>query len=183
MHDSMAQERYTSFAVLMHWAVAGLVFCQLGLGSYLESLPKGPDRSAYFALHKSVGLTVFLLAALRLVWRATHPPPPLPASMPRWQGLLARGNHGLLYALIFLQPASGYLSSSFSGYRTSFFGFPLPHWGWKEPFLNELFSDIHEASAITLAVLVGVHVLAAVAHAVRPGDPLFRRMLPRSLVP
>ena len=96
---------------------------------------------------------------------------------------MARGNHELLYALIFLQPVSGYLSSSFSGYRTSFFGFPLPHWGWKEPFLNELFSDIHEASAITLAVLVGVHVLAAVAHAVRPGDHLFRRMLPRSLVP
>ena len=79
--------------------------------------------------------------------------------------------------------SSGYLSSSFSGYRTSFFGFPLPHWGWKEPFLNELFSDIHEASAATLAALVGVHVLAAVVHAVRPGDHLFRRMLPRSLVP
>jgi cytochrome b561 len=78
---------------------------------------------------------------------------------------------GLGVSIVFLQ-----------GYRTSFFGFPLPHWGWKEPFLNELFSDIHEASAITLAVLVGVHVLAAVAHAVRPGDHLFRRMLPRSLV-
>ena len=95
----------------------------------MEGLPKGPDWSAYFSLHKSVGLTVFLLAALRLVWRATHPPPPLPASMPRWQSLLARGNHEFLYALIFLQPVSGYLSSSFSGYRTSFFGFPLPSLG------------------------------------------------------
>ena len=88
MHNALPQERYTSLAVLMHWAVAVLVFFQLGLGSYMEGLPKGPDRSAYFALHKSVGLTVFLLAALRLVWRATHPPPPLPASMPRWQDAL-----------------------------------------------------------------------------------------------
>jgi cytochrome b561 len=124
MHDALPPERDTSLAVLMHWVVAMLVVFQLGLGSYMNDLPKGPDRSAYFALHKPVGLTVFLLAALRLVWRATHPPPPLPASMPRWQNVLARGNHGLLYALIFLQPASGYLSSSFSGYRTSFFGFP-----------------------------------------------------------
>ncbi|MGH8570801.1 MAG: cytochrome b [Gammaproteobacteria bacterium] len=183
MHDAPPQERYTSLAVLMHWAVAMLVFFQLGLGWYMEGLPKGPDRSAYFALHKSIGLTIFSLAALRLVWRATHPPPPLPASLPRWQNVLARCNHKLLYVLMFLQPVSGYLSSSFSGYTTSFFGFPLPHWGWKEPFLNELFSDIHEVSAITLAALVGVHALAAVAHAVRPGDHLFRRMLPRSLVP
>lgn len=183
MHHALPQERYTSLAILVHWAVAVLVFVQLGLGWYMEGLPKGPDRSAYFALHKSVGLTVFLLAALRLVWRAIHSPPPLPASMPRWQSLVARGNHALLYALILLQPVFGYLSSSFSGYRTGFFGYPLPHWGWKEPFLNELFSDIHEASAITLAVLVGVHVLAAVAHAARPGDYLVRRMLPRSLVP
>jgi cytochrome b561 len=65
MHDdSLPQERYTSLAVLLHWAVAVLVFFQLGLGSYMTDLPKGPDRSAYFALHKSVGLTVFLLAAL-----------------------------------------------------------------------------------------------------------------------
>ncbi len=183
MQNSGSQERYTALAMLMHWAIAGLLFFQLGLGWYMDELPEGPDRSAWFALHKSIGLTVFLLAVLRLVWRATHSPPPLPATLPRWQRAMARGNHGLLYVLIFLQPVTGYLSSSFSGYTTSFFGLPLPHWGWKEPFLNELFSDIHEASALTLAVLIGLHALAALSHAMKPGDRLFRRMLPRSLFP
>jgi cytochrome b561 len=176
MQDS--QPRYASFAIFMHWAVAVLVFFQLGLGWYMEELPKGPDRSATFALHKSIGLGVFALAVLRLLWRASHPAPPLPASLPAWQALLARANHGLLYALIVLQPLSGYLSSSFSGYTTSFFGLPLPHWGWKDKFWNHLFGDVHEASAIALAVLVGLHALAAVAHALTPGDHLFRRMLP-----
>ncbi|MGH8563195.1 MAG: cytochrome b [Gammaproteobacteria bacterium] len=93
MHYSLPQE-HTSFAVLMHWAVAVLVFLQLGLGWYMAGLPKGPDRSAYFALHKSIGLTIFSLAVLRLVWRATHPPPPLPASLPggktSWRAAIIR---------------------------------------------------------------------------------------------
>lgn len=182
MPEPEPQERYTSPAILLHWAIAALIFFQLGLGWYMNELPKGPDRSAFFALHKSVGLGIFLLAAVRLAWRATHSPPPLPATLPPWQRALASMNHRLLYALIFFQPVSGYLSSSFSGYTTSFFGLPLPHWGWKEPYWNELFSDLHEASAITLAVLVGIHALGAMSHAMKPGDPLFRRMLPRFLI-
>ncbi|MDQ3773463.1 MAG: cytochrome b/b6 domain-containing protein [Pseudomonadota bacterium] len=150
----------------------------------MKDLPKGSDRSAYFALHKSVGLTVFLLAALRLVWRATHPR--RRRYRRRWPG----GKTSWRVAITGSCTRSSSCSRSRGIYRLpsvaialASSGFPLPQWGWKEPFLNELFTDIHEASAITLAVLVGVHVLAAVAHAVRPGDHLFRRMLPRSLVP
>ncbi len=68
--------------------------------------------------------------------------------MTPWERSLASVTHALLYVLIFLQPLSGYLSSSFSGYTTSFFGLPLPHWGWKDPVLNDLFSELHEANAL-----------------------------------
>ena len=174
MHDALLQERYTSLAVLMHWAVAVLVFFQLGLGSYMEGPPKGTDWSAYFALHKSVGLTVFLLAALRLVWRATHPPPAAASPHSR--------NHKLLYVFMFLQPVSGYLSSSFSAYPPAS-SVSTAALGLEGAVPERAFQRYPRGERLTLAALVGVHVLAAVAYAVRPGDPLFRRMLPRSLVP
>jgi cytochrome b561 len=98
--------------------------------------------------------------------------------MPRWQRELALHTHIMLYLLLFLQPLSGYLSSSFSGYKTSFFGIPLPHWGWKDLVLNELFTALHVVSSITLLLLIIAHTLGALLHALTPEDHVFRRMLP-----
>ncbi len=171
-------DRYTLPAILFHWLIAALIILQLALGWYMEDLPKGALKSDTFALHKSVGITVFLLALMRLRWRLAHPPPPLPPSLAPWQRGLARGTHISLYVLMFLQPLSGYLSSSFSGYQTRWFGLPLPHWGWKEPVLNEILSEVHELSAIALVTLVIVHSAAALRHALTPADTILRRMLP-----
>ncbi len=79
---------------------------------------------------------------------------------------------------MFLQPLSGYLSSSFSGYATRHFGIPLPQWVGEDKFLNELFSSIHQASALTLCGLITIHLLAALSHALPGQEPVLRRMLP-----
>ncbi len=170
--------RYTLIAIILHWAIALLILVQFSLGWYMVDLPKGPERSYFFALHKSIGLTILLLAVIRLGWRLIHSPPPLPATMPYWQRELAGHTHTMLYVLLFFQPISGYLSSSFSGYKTSFFGIPLPHWGWKEPLLNELFTALHVGGSMTLLLLTITHILGALSHALTPGDRVFRRMLP-----
>lgn len=176
--EESRSNRYTLIAVILHWAVAFLILVQFNLGWYMVDLPKGTERSDLFALHKSIGLSIFLLAAIRLIWRLTHSPPPLPEAISRWQRELALHTHIMLYVLLFLQPISGYLSSSFSGYRTSFFGIPLPHWGWKDPVVNELFTALHVSSSMTLLLLIIVHTLGALLHALTPGDHVFRRMLP-----
>ena len=123
-------QKYTWPAVALHWVMALLVLGMLGLGLYMAPLPKGPERSSLIALHKSIGLTLVVLLALRIAWRTAHEPPAYPATMPAWQQQLAHANAIALYALLALQPVSGYLSSSFSGYKTSWFGIPLPYWGW-----------------------------------------------------
>ena len=171
-------DRYSSIAIILHWTVALLILVQFSLGWYMVDLPKGTERSDLFALHKSIGLSILLLASVRLVWRLTHNLPPLPTTMPRWQRELALHTHIMLYLLLFLQPLSGYLSSSFSGYKTSFFGIPLPHWGWKDLVLNELFTALHVVSSITLLLLIIAHTLGALLHALTPEDHVFRRMLP-----
>lgn len=170
--------RYTYVAMCLHWLMALLVFALVGMGWFMVDLPQGPDRSWYFALHKSIGLSVFALLVLRVVWRIGHRPPALPASVPLWQRGLAALVHLSFYAVLVVQPLSGYLSSSFSGYKTRWFGLPLPQWGWQDAPLNELFTEIHVISSIALVVLILIHLLGTVSHLVSGEGALFRRMWP-----
>lgn len=170
-------QRYTLTAIVLHWAIALMVFVLIGVGWYMDDLPKGPDRGWYFALHKNIGISLFLLLLLRVIWRATHRPPPLP-DLPAWNRNLARANHFLLYALLFIQPVSGYISSSFSGHKGRYFGMELPYWGWKDETLNDIFSTLHEISSKVLLALVAFHLLGAIMHRAYYRDSTMRRMLP-----
>jgi len=142
-------------------------------------LPKESDeRSWFFALHKSIGLTMAILALIRLVWRFTHVPPALPESITNFKRQLAGLTHWLLYLAMFIQPVSGYISSSFSGYKTKIWGLPLPHWGWKSPVLNEIFTDIHVASSVTLLCLIVIHLCGVIFHVYVGEMNILRRMIP-----
>src|SRR5450631_1144343 len=129
MSGSEPAARYSTTAIALHWIVALAVAAQIAFGWWMQEIPKlpvGPRVNAY-NLHKSIGMSILLLMLVRLAWRASHPPPALPA-MPAWQVLAARINHWLLYACLFVQPVTGYLGSVFSGYPVRFFGVLLPTW-------------------------------------------------------
>ena len=172
-------EKYTGGAMIIHWLMVILIFTLFGLGWYMSDLPKdSPERTWFFALHKSVGLTTALMVVLRVIWRLTHIPPALPETMEYWKRRLAEATHHFLYVLMFLQPVSGYISSSFSGYSTKFWGIPLPDWGWKDQILNELFTDIHVASSVALLTLIVIHILGALHHGFTAEEGVVWRMLP-----
>lgn len=159
--------------------MAILLLTLFGLGWYMVDLPKGSDeRSWFFALHKSIGLTMALLALIRLAWRYTHVPPDLPETVSQFKQQLAGLTHWLLYMAMIIQPLSGYISSSFSGYKTKIWGVALPHWGWKSPSLNELFTDIHVASSVALLCLVIMHLGGVVVHVYEGDKQILRRMIP-----
>ena len=112
---------------------------------------------------------------LRLAWRAAHPPPPLPATVPRWKRQAAAVTHRLLYLCLLVAPVSGFLGSSFSPYPIRFFGTPLPRWiaPWEAG--KEAMSALHLAAVLLLAALVLLHVAGAFSHAIRR-DGVFSRM-------
>lgn len=158
-----------------------LIFTLFALGWYMSDLPKGSaERTWYFALHKSIGLTTALFALARLCWRLLHKPPELPLSVPKMQQLAASITHYMLYIFMFIQPISGYISSSFSGYSTKLWGIPLPDWGWKAPALNKLFTEIHEVSSVILLSFIVLHIGGALYHGLIKKDGIIRRMLPGS---
>jgi len=169
---------YSWPAIALHWLIALLIIGMIVLGYYMINIPKGtPGRAFYFNLHKSFGVMAGVLILVRLAWRLRHRPPPLPATMPRWEVRAAQWSHRLLYLCMVLQPTVGYLSSSFNKYGVKFFGIPLPQWGWGDRFLRDLFADVHYVVGAVLATLIVIHVLAAFKHLFIDRDRVFQRML------
>lgn len=179
MNSAERPVKYNLTAIILHWVMVILLITLFCLGWYMEDLTKGsPERSWFFALHKSIGLTAALLALFRLIWRLLHSPPALPSYIPAFKQKLVRLVHQLLYLMIFIQPLSGYISSSFSGYKTKIWGIPLPHWGWKSPELNELFTNIHAISSVILLSLIALHLAGVFSHLYRHETDILKRMIP-----
>lgn len=171
--------RYGKVAMLLHWCIALLVIGMLVLGYYMVGIPKGtPDRAVYFNLHKSCGVLAGVLIIVRLLWRVTHRPPALPASMAAWNIKAAQGGHLLLYVLMLLQPLTGYLSSSFNKYGVRFFGLQLPRWAAENAGWRDSLMQYHKLLALVFAVLIAVHVLAAIRHIWFDRRHMARRMWP-----
>ena len=78
-----APHAYGSVARSFHWLIAILLVLQIPLAFYMLDQPLGPDKLGNYATHKSIGLLIFSVTALRLAWRLTHPAPPLPAATGR----------------------------------------------------------------------------------------------------
>ena len=172
-------DRYSHTAITLHWAIALLIFAAFPLGVYMHELPLSPDKLRLYSYHKWIGVGIFLLAVLRVAWRGTHRPPPLPDTMPRWERLAAHGVHYLLYALILAVPLSGWLMSSAKGFQTVWFGvLPLPDLLAKNKELGDLLKEVHESLNFALLALVLAHVGAALKHQFIDRDGILARMLP-----
>ncbi len=140
--SAFGRDRYTGVAVFLHWLIAILVFVLIGLGWYMVDIPKNtPERAFFFNLHKSIGLTTFFVIALRVAWRLTHVPPRLPASLKRWEAVVANWMHRLLYAGLLIMPISGYVASNFTKFGVKYFGIELAPWGRRQGCVRHLQRD------------------------------------------
>jgi len=174
-----SRARYGRVAVALHWLIAAAIAGQILFGRYLHLIPRGtPERSLYVNLHKSIGLTLGVAILLRVYWRLTHAPPPLPASMPAWERAAARASHLGLYACMLVMPVTGYVASNFSKYGVRFFNAVLlPPWGVDDPGVYAFFKGVHVATSYVFIALITLHVLAALRHAALR-DGIFARMWP-----
>ena len=172
-------DRYTRTAITLHWAIALLIFAAFPLGVYMHELPLSPTKLRLYSYHKWIGVSIFLLAVLRVAWRSTHRPPPLPATMPRWETLAASTVHHLLYVLILAVPLSGWLMSSAKGFQTVWFGvLPLPDLVGKNKELGDLLREVHESLNFTMLGLMLAHIGAAFKHHFIERDEILARMIP-----
>ena len=182
-------QRYTLIAIVLHWLVAVVAIVAASLPWLWPHLADESVRPV-INLHKSLGITILGLALMRILWRISHAPPPLPDSYARHEQLLAKWVHRLLYGLILVLPISGWVMDS--AYRDAAL-FPMPFFGlfeWPrlgpiltmDPSVRESihsnFGALHVYMSWALYVLVALHIVGALKHQVIDGNPALRRMLP-----
>jgi cytochrome b561 len=100
--DTSRASRYSTVAIVLHWAIAALIIYNLASGLLRPVLSR-----AFFVFHVSSGITILALSVVRVGWRLTHKPPPL-LPMRAWEQRAAHTVHGLLYAAMLLLPLSGW---------------------------------------------------------------------------
>lgn len=172
-------ERWGAVSKAVHWLIVLLIAVMAAIGLTMEDFANGPDKIRLYALHKSLGITILALVALRLLWRLyAGAPTPVPGT-PAWQRRIAGLTHVAIYALMFALPLSGWVLNSASGFPLQWFGlFNLPHIVERSQDLHALAEDVHELLFWTLMLLVAVHAAAAFYHHLFLGDDTLRRMLP-----
>ena len=159
----------------MHWISAILLFIQIPLGFYLVDLDFGPERLTVEYIHVTVGLSVFYLVILRLVYKIFNPTPRLEPSVFKGQKFLAKLNHVMLYVTILSITISGIFKKLFNGETLIIIFKKIKIQDNFE--LGELFYDIHVISNYILIALIIVHILAVIIHKLFFSDNLLKRML------
>jgi cytochrome b561 len=172
-----AANRYHPLSIGLHWLMAAMMIALVAVGFVMEELPKGDLKFAVFNTHKLVGVVVFVLVAVRLAWRAGHPPPAAD-DIPAWQHAAARVAHVGLYAAMIVMPLSGLLFTNF-GKGIHIFGLTLAPIGGANEAVSHFFKEVHEVAGFALAGLIVAHAAAALWHHFGRRDKTLLRMLPQ----
>ena len=182
-------ERYTAVAILLHWLIALGILALIVIGLLMTQFQStiGPmETFSLFQLHKSIGITVLLLAVIRILWRFTHKPPALPADMKPVEKHAAHGLHWLLYILMLGLPLTGWAvvsSSPFNLPTVLYHLVPwpdlpvLPHLANKGA-VSHVLAWVHAYGAWTLIGLLVVHFAAVFRHQFIKHDNILARMVP-----
>ena len=174
-------DRWGGGAQLLHWLMALGIFTAMGLGWVMVNLPMGALKFELYALHKSLGMTLLALFALRLLWRWVNVTPAMPTSLPRHERFLAAATHRLLYALMLLMPLSGYVINSAANFPLNVFGLvQIPNLTPESETLQAIAGNVHLALFWLFAVLLVLHISGALRHHFVLRDGILRRMLPGS---
>jgi cytochrome b561 len=172
--------RYGGVAQALHWVTALLVLVAFFYG------PGGSEQRVYATardfdrqLHETLGLCVFALAALRVLWRTfdRHPEPP---PMPPWMGVAAELVQGALYLLLFAVPLTAITGAWLEGHPlTLLAGVEIPPALALSHAAGATIANIHTWLGDAILWVAGLHALAGLYHHVVLRDGVLASMLPR----
>lgn len=182
MHWRNTATAYGLLSIGMHWLVALAVFGLFGLGLWMVDLDYYSSwRHTAPELHKGIGLCLFALMLLRLLWRFVSPPPASLSSYSRLTRLGAKLGHSVLYLGLFAVMLAGYLISTADGRGISVFGlFEVPASITSIPEQEDVAGAVHFYLAWGLVILASLHGLAALKHHFIDRDTTLLRMLGRA---
>ena len=167
-----------SLTKALHWIIVILIINQWWIAERVEEL-KGLAKLQTLGWHKSFGMTILMLAIIRLMWRWMNPVPDLTVEIKPWERVLARISHVLLYGLIFAMPLTGWMMSSARNFPVSWFKlFQFPD--LVAP-ADQTYHQMHDLHHLLFKVLVAVallHAAGALKHHFIDRNDVLKRMLP-----
>lgn len=174
--------RYGSIARFFHWAVAVLVLADIALGVVGKFIPRTGDTvdllQVLYSTHKTIGVTVLLLAILRVIWAFSQPRPAPLHPTRAVETFAAETAHWLLYVAIFVLPLSGWVMHSAEvGFAPIWwpFGQNLPFVPKSEA-LAHTAANLHWAAGLVLAATVAAHISGALKHSMVDRDATLARI-------
>jgi cytochrome b561 len=185
---------YAQPARRFHWLVAALIFIQFPIAWYMiyrsEEMPGVNDKGEavkgvwdattnfFFSSHKTLGLLIFLIVLMRLIYRLTNGAPRPDPSVPAAMTGMSHFVHWSIYVLLIALPIGGYIGISYGNYL-DVFGIHFPAVTAEDKKMSEQVLGLHELGAQLLFVFVGVHIGAALYHWFIRKDRVVERMLPK----
>jgi cytochrome b561 len=172
--------KYGPVAQVFHWATAILV-----LVAYIYG-PGGSEQRVYSSardfdrqFHETLGMCVFALVVMRVLWRMvdTQPDPP---QIPRWMGIAAKAVQLALYLLLFALPLTAIAGAWLEGHPlTLLAGVEIPPLLGLSHDAGAKIATIHTWLGDAILWLAGFHALAALYHHIVLKDGVLASMLPR----
>ncbi|MBO9408033.1 cytochrome b/b6 domain-containing protein [Shimia sp. R9_1] len=185
MSRSNTAARYGSVAKTFHWLTALLIVSALAVGYFAHQAPYEDSaqlafKATLFSLHKTIGLTAFLVAVLRILWAFTQPRPKLLNGDHKLEALAAETAHWVLYGAMVLVPLTGWM------HHAATTGFAPIWWPFgqslffipKDPVLAETLGALHYVFMLLLVLTLLAHIGGALKHAIIDKDKTLQRMLP-----
>lgn len=176
--------RYSKIMQTLHWLTAIIVLVAFIYG------PGGSEERIYSSardfdrqLHETLGLAVFVLVFVRLIWRLFDNAPASPP-MPRWMERTAKGVQAGLYVLMFLLPISAICGAWLEGHPVTLLGRMTI-----SPLLTEshaigvTIAELHGWLGDAIMWIAGLHAAAALYHHFMLKDNVLVAMLPRRFTP
>lgn len=169
---------YTRTARVLHWVTVLLLLALIGLGVTMTRWVPDERKIQVYSWHEWVGITIFVLTLIRLVWTVLHPVPP-PPGLNTLERTARRTVHAGIYVVLLVQPIIGWIMSCAFGFPVVYLGIlPLPLIVEENRELAARMQGIHDALALTLVGLVALHVGAVLYHHLIRQDGVLHRMLP-----
>lgn len=176
--------RYGKAAQALHWLTAVLVVAAFVYGpGGSEERVYSPARDFDRQLHETLGLCVFVLSVIRVLWLTVDRRPD-PPRMPRWMGIAAKSVQGLLYLLLFLVPLTAVAGAWLEGHALTLLGgVELPPLLPRSHDAGAGIATLHTWLGDAILWIAGLHALAALYHHYVLKDGVLASMLPAGSLP
>lgn len=177
------QNKLSHLTIALHWIVGITIIGMLGLGLYMDLT----QTYSLYSIHKSVGVCIFLIIILRVIWRIYNGWPAPASQYKKWEQRLSKIVHYTLLIGTVLIPFSGMTMSAMGGHGIMVFGFELfpRHNDMLNPGevipinagLAKAGSFLHEWVSYVIIVALALHISGALKHHIIDGDGTLKRML------